>query len=224
MNLKQWNIDNLNTSYAHIVRLINIDADLEDTAVLFLNAPKFFAVASQMATQGRVIFLQQVSTCFLTVAFQQLATTTIFQHQIDYKVKSDKTPPIRCLSCNRWALTMQKLMKIQTTRLPIGWARQNAVPLKFDPKKSEAAFLAVLFNFDECLPEVVGDVTFSMDADYVGMDVCVEFGNSKLNIGRIIRLFAGRTWLCTFVQYLIALSSQREAANDLSVAVFMSRA
>ena len=26
---------------------------------------------------------------------------------------------------------------------PIGWGRQNTVPLKFDPKPSEAAFLAV---------------------------------------------------------------------------------
>ena len=30
-----------------------------------------------------------------------------------------------------------------TTRSPsIGWARQNAVPLKFDPKQSEATFSA----------------------------------------------------------------------------------
>ena len=27
---------------------------------------------------------------------------------------------------------------------PIGWARQNATPLKFDPKLSEVAFSAVL--------------------------------------------------------------------------------
>ena len=76
---------------------------------------------------------------------------------------------------------------------PIGRARQNAVPQKFDPKPSEVALLAVFPNFDKCRPEVAGDVVSGVAVDWVGLDVCVRFGHSRFNRGRIIRLFAGRT-------------------------------
>ena len=39
-------------------------------------------------------------------------------------------------------LTRRRL-GITARSLPIGWARQNAAPLKFDPKPSEAVFSAV---------------------------------------------------------------------------------
>ena len=38
------------------------------------------------------------------------------------------------------------------------WGRQNAAPLKFDPKLSKAVFLAVFSNFDKCRPEVADEV------------------------------------------------------------------
>ena len=44
-------------------------------------------------------------------------------------------------------------------------------------------------NFDKCRPEVAGDVTSSVALDCVGMNVCAKFGDSRLNGGRIIRLF-----------------------------------
>ena len=37
------------------------------------------------------------------------------------------------------------------------WGRQNAAPLKFDPKPSETAFSAVFSNFDKYRPEVYDD-------------------------------------------------------------------
>ena len=51
------------------------------------------------------------------------------------------------------------------------WGRQNAVPLKFDPKLSEAAFSAFFPNFDKCRSEVAGDVMSGAAVHYVGMDV-----------------------------------------------------
>ena len=48
-------------------------------------------------------------------------------------------------------------------------------------------------NFDECIPEVVGDVISGAVIEWVGMDVRVEFGASRLNSDRIIRLVAGLT-------------------------------
>ena len=52
------------------------------------------------------------------------------------------------------------LLYISKTRSPsIGWTRQknNAAPLKFDPKRLEVAFSAVFPNFYKCRPEVAGD-------------------------------------------------------------------
>ena len=66
------------------------------------------------------------------------------------------------------------------------WGRINATPLKFYRKPSEAAFSTVSSNFDKCRPEVADDVISSEAVDYVGMDVCEKFGDSILNIGRII--------------------------------------
>ena len=44
------------------------------------------------------------------------------------------------------------------------WGRQNAVPLKFDSKQSEAAFSTVFF-LDNSRPEVVGHVISSVAAE-----------------------------------------------------------
>ena len=77
----------------------------------------------------------------------------------------------------------------QTSSPPIGWARQNAAPLKFDQKSSEAAFSVVFSNFGKCWPEVARDVTGAV-VDRVGLEVRVKFGDCRLNNGRIIRLFA----------------------------------
>ena len=45
------------------------------------------------------------------------------------------------------------------------------------------------------------------------MDVRVKFGDSMLNNGRIIRLFAGCIVLHTIVQYLIVFCSRRDKAS-----------
>ena len=42
------------------------------------------------------------------------------------------------------------------------WGRENAAPLKFDPKPSEAAFSAVFPNFDYCQPEVGDEVIYGV--------------------------------------------------------------
>ena len=54
------------------------------------------------------------------------------------------------------------------------------------------------------------------------MDICVIFGDSELNSGRIIRYFAGCIrFLRTLAQYLITFCSRQESPNDVisSVAV-----
>ena len=71
------------------------------------------------------------------------------------------------------------------------WGRQNAAPLKFDPKPSEAAFSAVFSNFDKCRLEIAGDVMSDVAVDLGSMDVCAILVDSRLNSGRhILRLFA----------------------------------
>ena len=49
----------------------------------------------------------------------------------------------------------------------VGW--QNATPLNFDPKPSDAAFSSV-FEFDKCRPEVVGDVISGVIVGWTGTD------------------------------------------------------
>ena len=44
------------------------------------------------------------------------------------------------------------------------WGKQNAAPLKFDPKLSEVAF-SVFPNFDKCRPEIADDVIFGEAVD-----------------------------------------------------------
>ena len=51
----------------------------------------------------------------------------------------------------------------------------DAVPLKFDPKLSEAAFSAVFSNFNK-MP-TADDVTSGVAVDYVGVDDRVRFGD-----------------------------------------------
>ena len=65
--------------------------------------------------------------------------------------------------------------------------------------------------------EVADDVIsgLAVAVDLVGIDISVKFDNSMLNSGQIIQLFAGRTCLHTFVQYLIAFFSRPEAASDI---------
>ena len=57
-----------------------------------------------------------------------------------------------------------------TRNPPIGWAKQNAAPLKFNPKPSEAAFS----TSDSCRPEVDSDVIFGTAVKQVSMDIGVK--------------------------------------------------
>ena len=45
------------------------------------------------------------------------------------------------------------------------WGMQNAAPLKFDPKPSDATFSAVFSNFKKCRPEVANDVISGVAVD-----------------------------------------------------------
>ena len=45
------------------------------------------------------------------------------------------------------------------------------------------------------------------------MNVCLKYGDSTLNTGGIIRLFAGRTGLSTIAQYLNAFCSRPEESS-----------
>ena len=58
--------------------------------------------------------------------------------------------------------------------------RQNAAALEFDPKPSEAAFSTVF----RCSfrAEVVSDVISGMVDQNVGMDICANFGDSRLKL------------------------------------------
>ena len=57
-----------------------------------------------------------------------------------------------------------------TRNSPIGWARQNAMPLYFNAKPSEPPFSAVFSNFDKCSAEVAGDVSSGVALDQVDME------------------------------------------------------
>ena len=76
------------------------------------------------------------------------------------------------------------------------WGRQNAAPLKFDPKPSEATFSVVFLNFDKYRPEVADDVISGVTLDYVSVDVLARVGDSRLNSGLIIRLFGWPDQFC----------------------------
>ena len=77
---------------------------------------------------------------------------------------------------------------------------------KFDTKPLDAAFQ--LF-FERVV------------LDYVGMDICAKFGDSRLNNGRIILLWPVGPVLRTFVQYLIAFCSRSEAPGDVISGMFV---
>ena len=68
---------------------------------------------------------------------------------------------------------------IQTRRKPIGWAIQNAAPLTFYQKASDAALSAGFSNFDKCRPEVADDVKSGVALDYLSADVRANFGDSS---------------------------------------------
>ena len=57
------------------------------------------------------------------------------------------------------------------------------------PLTAGGSFSTVISNFSECRPDVAGDVRSGMTIESVGMDVRAKFGDSRLNGGRIIRLF-----------------------------------
>ena len=60
---------------------------------------------------------------------------------------------------------------------------------KFDPKPSDAGIFGRFYNFDTCGTEVADDVISCVALDYIGMDGRAKCGDSRLNSGRIIRLF-----------------------------------
>ena len=91
------------------------------------------------------------------------------------------------------------LYGVLSNKVANNWlGRQNAAPLKFDPKLSDTAFSAVFSNFDKCRQEVADDVIFCAVEGDVGMDVSVKVLDSTLNSGRIIRLIADRTRFAHF--------------------------
>ena len=47
-------------------------------------------------------------------------------------------------------------------------------------KPSDAGFRLLFWNFDNCQPEVVSDVVSGMVDQDVGINVCVNFGDSRL--------------------------------------------
>ena len=86
---------------------------------------------------------------------------------------------------------------------------------------SDAAFSAVL-NFDKCRLEAAGDAISGMALDYFGTDDPPGFRDSRLNNGRIIRLFVRPEPFCVlFLQYLIAFCIKPEAASDVTSDTFM---
>ena len=93
--------------------------------------------------------------------------------------------------------------------------RQNAATLTF------SAFSAVFSNFDKCRPEVADDVIPSVAGKHVSMDVCVKFGNYRLNSGRIIRLSKSRPFFQTVAQYFVAFCCRPEAASDVMSSSFV---
>ena len=64
--------------------------------------------------------------------------------------------------CGGRTTTAYTGQKATTRGPPIVWAGQNAAPLTFGSKPSEAALPAVLWNFDKCRREVAGDVISGM--------------------------------------------------------------
>ena len=75
---------------------------------------------------------------------------------------------------------------------------------------SEAAFSVSFSNFKKCRPEVAGDVIFGAALAYVGVDVRAKLGDSRLNRGRIIRLWPTGPVLRTCVQNLLTFYSRPE--------------
>ena len=53
--------------------------------------------------------------------------------------------------------------------------------------------MAVFSNLEKCRPEVADDVISDAGVDLVGMEVRVKLGDSMLNRGRTIQLFADCT-------------------------------
>ena len=80
---------------------------------------------------------------------------------------------------------------------------QNAAPLEFDLKPSEAAFSTVFLNFDDCHPEVVSDVISDMVNQDVGVDVCVNLGDSRLRPSEASFSVVFRTSIASDRKYIV---------------------
>ena len=89
------------------------------------------------------------------------------------------------------------------------------------PNSAVGGIFCRFSNFYKWRPKVAGDVMSGVALVYVGVDVCAKFGDSRLNSGRIIRLFAGQTRFTHFVQCLIAFCSQPETASDVISGTFV---
>ena len=83
---------------------------------------------------------------------------------------------------------------------------------KIRPKAVGDGIFGCVSNFDKCRLKVTGEVISFVAIVQVGMDVCVKFGDSRLNSCQIIRLLPAEPVLPTFVQHLAAFCSRQEAA------------
>ena len=66
----------------------------------------------------------------------------------------------------------------------VGLVKRRATRIR--PKAVRSGIFCRFANFDTCRSEAAGDVIFGMALDSVGTDARTTFGESGLNIGRII--------------------------------------
>ena len=95
----------------------------------------------------------------------------------------------------------------------LGQAKRHHTKIR--PKAIGGGIFRPFSSFDKCRPKAAGDVMSGVAVDYVGMDVNIKVGDSTLNRGLIIRLFADRTRLRNLMQYLTEFCSREEAASDV---------
>ena len=85
-------------------------------------------------------------------------------------------------------------------------------------------FLPFLRN--NCRLEVPGDVISGVTLDFVGMDVCVKYGDCRLNVGWIITLYRLEpfyTLLCSIQLHFAADQNQRVTSYPASLWGLFSR-
>ena len=61
---------------------------------------------------------------------------------------------------------------------------------EIQPKAVGCGIFFRFSNVDNCRAELTGDVISGKALEYLGLDVLAKLGDSRLNNGRIIRLFA----------------------------------